>query len=443
LKSLTSSSPLTRRLAAVLAAAALLVAGAAMMPAPSSASPSHAHSGWVATWAASPMQGTALESATAYAGFSNQTVRNIIYTSVGGDELRLQVSNTFGTTPLTVGGVSVGTVLDGAQLVPGTARTLTFHGQASVTIPPGAQVLSDPLAMRVMPLQELAVSLYLPNATGPATNHGDAQQTGYIASGNHAGDTAATAYTTTDSSWFFLDGLDVHDPAAPGTIVAFGDSITDGYQSQVDANARWPNYLARRLDAALGDRTPAVVDEGISGNRVLNNSACFGVSAEARFARDALSQPGVKDVILLEGINDIGFSGNPDTGCSVPNDPTVTAAQIEAGYRDLINMAHARGVKIFAGTLTAFGGSHAIYDGNYGTATGEAMREAVNTWIQTSHAFDGVIDFARATQDPYDPTYLNPAYNSLNAGANSYDSLHPNDLGYEAMAGAINLALLK
>ena len=414
-----------------------------MMPAPSSASPSHAHSGWVATWAASPMQGTALESATAYAGFSNQTVRNIIYTSVGGDELRLQVSNTFGTTPLTVGGVSVGTVLDGAQLVPGTARTLTFHGQASVTIPPGAQVLSDPLAMKVMPLQELAVSLYLPNATGPATNHGDAQQTGYIASGNHAGDTAATAYTTTDSSWFFLDGLDVHDPAAPGTIVAFGDSITDGYQSQVDANARWPNYLARRLDAVFGDRTPAVVDEGISGNRVLNNSACFGVSAETRFERDALSQPGVKDVILLEGINDIGFSGNPDTGCSVPNDPTVTAAQIEAGYRDLINMAHARGVKIFAGTLTAFGGSHAIYDGNYGTVTGEAMREAVNTWIQTSHAFDGVIDFARATQDPYDPTYLNPAYNSLNAGANSYDSLHPNDLGYEAMAGAINLALLK
>jgi lysophospholipase L1-like esterase len=414
-----------------------------MMPAASSASLSHARSGWVATWAASPMQGTALESATAYAGFSNQTVRNIIYTSVGGDEVRVQVSNTFGTTSLTVGGVSVGVVLDGAQLVPGTARAVTFGGKASVTIPAGAQVLSDPLAMRVMPLQELAVSLYLPKATGPATNHGDAQQTGYVASGNHAGDTAAAAYTTTDSSWFFLDGLDVHDPAAPATIVAFGDSITDGYQSQVDANARWPNYLARRLDTAFGSSAPAVVDEGISGNRVLNNSACFGQSAEARFERDALSQPGVKDVILLEGINDIGFSGNPDTGCSVPNDPTVTAAQIEAGYRELIDMAHARGVKIFAGTLTPFGGSHAIYDGNYGTAYGEALREAVNTWIRTSHAFDGVIDFARVTQDHYDPLYLNPAYNSFNTAANSYDSLHPNDLGYQAMADAINLALLK
>lgn len=389
------------------------------------------------------MQGTALESAMAHAGFSNQTVRNIIYTSVGGDEVRLQVSNTFGTTSLTVGAVSVGIVLDGAQLVPGTARPVTFHGKASVTIPAGAQVLSDPLAMRVMPLQELAVSLYLPTATGPATNHGDAQQTGYVASGDHAGDTAATAYTTTDSSWFFVDGLDVHNPAAPGTVVAFGDSITDGYQSQVDANARWPNYLARRLHAVFGDRAPAVVDEGISGNRVLNSSACFGVSAEARFERDALSQPRVKDVILLEGINDIGFSGNPDTGCSVPNNPTVTAAQIEAGYRDLIRMAHARGVKIFAGTLTPFGGSHAIYDGNYGTAHGEALREAVNTWIRTSHAFDGVIDFARVTQDPYDPLYFNPVYNSFNSAANSYDNLHPNDLGYEAMADAINLALLK
>ena len=443
MKSLKSISPAARRLAAVLAGAALLAGGAALVPAASSAAPSHTHSGWVATWAASPMQGTALESSTAYAGFSNQTVRNIIYTSVGGDELRVQVSNTFGTAPLTVGGVSVGAVLDGAQLAPGTARTVTFHGSTSVTIPAGAQVLSDPVAMRVAPLQELAVSLYLPDATGPATNHGDAQQTGYVASGNHAGDTDATGYTTTDSSWFFVDGVDVHDPATSGTVVAFGDSITDGYQSQTDANARWPNYLARRPHSAFGASAPAVVDEGISGNRVLNDSACFGVSAEARFQRDALSQPSVKDVILLEGINDIGFSGNPDTGCSVPNNPTVTAAQIEAGYRDLINMAHARGVKIFAGTLTPFGGSHAIYDGNYGTAQGEALREAVNTWIQTSHAFDGVIDFARAIQDPSDSQYVNPAYNSFNSGANGYDSLHPGDLGYEAMADAINLALLK
>jgi lysophospholipase L1-like esterase len=414
-----------------------------MLPAAGSARLPVARSGWVATWAASPMAaGLESQSALAYGGFRDQTVRNVVYTSVGGNELRVQVSNAFGIRPLRVGAVSVGVVLVGAQLVPGTARTVTFRGKASVTIPAGAQVLSDPLAMRVSPLQELAVSLYLPAVTGPATYHMDALQTGYVASGDHAGDTAAAAYTANDSSWYYLDGLDVHDPAAPGTIVAFGDSITDGSQG-LNANGRWPNYLARRLHAVFGSRAPAVVDEGISGNRVLSNSVCYGESAEARFERDALSQPGVKAVILLEGINDIGFSGEPDSGCFVPSNATVTAAQIEAGYRDLIRMAHARRVKIFAGTLTPFQGSNAIYNGNFGTAHGEALREAVNTWIRTSHAFDGVIDFARVIQDPYDPLYINPVYNGFDSSINSYDNLHPNVVGYEAMADAINLALLR
>ena len=229
-----------RRLAAGLAAAALLLGLAGLLPAATSrASLSAARhgpgDGWVSSWAASPMAGT---SRVAFAGFADQTVRNIIYTSVGGGELRVQVTNTFGATPLTVGAVSVGVVLDGARLVPGTTRPVTFHGAASVTIPAGAEALSDPLAMAVRPLQELAVSLYLPAATGPATNHADAQQAGYVASGDHAGDAGAAAYTTTDRSWFFLDGLDVRDPAAPGTVVAFGDSITDGARSRAGANAR-------------------------------------------------------------------------------------------------------------------------------------------------------------------------------------------------------------
>ena len=441
---MTSWSPARvpiRRLAAGLAAAALLLGLAALLPAASSnAEPSAARfgpgDGWMASWAASPMAGTCPRSTVAHAGFADQTVRNIIDTSVGGDELRVQVSNTFGTAPLTVGAVSVGVVRRGAQLVPGTTRPVTFRGAASVTIPAGAEALSDPLAMTVRPLQELAVSLYLPAATGPATHHSDAQQTGYVASGDHAGDPAATAYTKTDSSWFFLDGLDVRDPSAPGTVVAIGDSITDGARSQVGANARWPNYLARRLIAAFGGRAPAVADEGISGNRLLNNSDCFGVSALARFERDALSQPGVKDVVLLEGINDIGLSEVADGGCFAPSNSSVSAAQIEAGDQELINMAHARGVRIFAGTLTPFLGSAAINGGNYGTACGEALREAVNTWIRTSHAFDGVIDFSRVIQDPYAPRYLNPAYNSG-------DSLHPNDLGYEVMADAIPLRLVR
>jgi lysophospholipase L1-like esterase len=269
----------------------------------------------------------------------------------------------------------------------------------------------------------------------------DAQQAGYVASGNHAGQTTGIAYTTTNFSWFFVDGLDVHDPAARSTIVAFGDSITDGSQP---ANTRWPNYLARRLHAVFGRRAPAVVDEGISGNRVLNSSACFGESAKARFMRDAMSQPGVKDVILLEGINDIGFSGEADSGCFAPNNAAVTAAKIEAGYLNLIHMAHAGGVKIFVGTLTPFKGSNAIYKGNFGTAHGERLREEVNTWIRTSHAFDGVIDFAKVIQNPYNPLYFNPVYNSFDdASLNLYDNLHPNVVGYEAMAHAINLALLR
>jgi len=417
--------------------AAVVLAGTLTGAAVASATPpGSGSSGWVATWAASPMQGTALESSLAYAGFTNQTVRNIIYTSVGGDQVRVQVTNTFGSKPLTVGAVSIGVVLHGAQLVPGTSRRLTFGGRRSVTIAAGGQVLSDPLPMRVRPLEELAVSLYLPTATGPATNHSDAQQTNYIAAGNQAAATAATAYTTTDSSWFFVDGVNVDDPGSDTTVVAFGDSITDGALSQVSGNARWPNYLASRLHADLGDHAPAVVDEGISGNRVLNSSACFGVSAEARFERDALGQPGVKAVILLEGINDIGFSGEPDTGCYAPNNPTVTAARIEAGYRVLISMAHARGVKIYAGTLTPFLGSHATYGGNYGTAKGERLREEVNNWILTSHAFDGVVNFSKVTADPYNPEYLNPVYNAAGEG------LHPGDLGYQAMADAIPLSWL-
>ena len=420
-----------RRGAAVLGGLALVVGAAVLVPAASGALASPrapAHQDWVASWAASPMAGTT--------SFSDQTVRNIIYTSVGGNRLRVQVSNTFGSAPLTVGDVSVGVVLDGAQLVPGTSHAVTFSGKRSVTIPAGAQVLSDPVTMRVRPLEELAVSLYLPTATGGATNHAIAEQTNYIAAGDHVGDAAATSYTSTTGSWYFVDGLDVRSATASGTIVAFGDSITDGYQSESGSNARWPNYLARRLDALLGDTAPGVVDEGISGNRILNNSSCFGVSALSRFERDALSQPGVKAVILLEGINDIGFAGNPDTGCSIPNDPNVTAAQIEAGYRALIKMAHAAGVKIYLGTLTPFAGSNPTYGGYYGTPHGEALRAAVNNWIRTSSGANGVIDFAKATEDPYNPLFLNPVYNSG-------DSLHPGDLGYEAMADAIPLKFVR
>jgi lysophospholipase L1-like esterase len=431
---------ITRRivaLAAVVAGLGVLITSAIIVSMRAGAADVGSGPGWVAGWAASPLGGGST-------GFRDQTVRNVVYTSVGGSEVRVRLSNTFGRGPVVVGAAGVGVVLDGARLVPSTTHSVTFGGHASVTIPAGRQVLSDPIHMRVRRLTELAVSLYLPNATGPATYHQLAWQTNFVASGDHARDAASGAYATKVGSWYFVDGVEVRNRATPGTVVAFGDSITDVGHSEVDAEARWPNYLSRRLSAVLGNKAPAVVDAGISGNRVLHGSSCDGQSALARFHRDALSQPAVKAVIMLEGINDIGFSAEPDTGCFSPTDPKLAATQIEAGYRRLIKMAHASGVKIFAGTLMPFLGSHCVYGGNYGTRRGERLRESVNHWIRTSHAFDGVADLATATADPYNHRYLNPSYNSTGGSAcQTADSLHPNDLGDQAIADAIPLKWFK
>jgi lysophospholipase L1-like esterase len=363
-------------------------------------------------------------------GLKNQTVRNIIFTSAGGTALRVQVSNTFGTAPLTIGKASVGAVANRPAVTTQTNHAVTFGGSASVTIPPGQQVTSDPVDVRVPALQEWAVSLYLPDATGSATNHSDAQQTTYIAAGDHAADAAATAFKTTTTSWFFVDEVDVRSATADGTIVAFGDSVTDGYRSKVDSDGRWPNYLALRLSRYLGDRAPGVVDAGISGNRVLQASPCYGVSAKARFQRDALSEPGVKAVIILEGTNDFSFAGASD-GCDTPNSP-VTAAQIEAGYTDLIKMAHARGVKVYLGTLVPpFRDWPNAVQGGYLT-----IWQQLNAWIRAGSGFDGMIDFSKVVADPKKPVAMSPGYDSG-------DGFHPNNTGYQAMADAIPLQFLK
>jgi lysophospholipase L1-like esterase len=379
--------------------------------------------GWVTSWSASPQ--VAAPGTLSAAGFDNQTVRDIIFSSVGGDPIRLELTNVFGASPLGVGRVTVAVAGPGAAVVPGTIHPVTFGGSASLRIPAGAQILSDPVAMRVRPLQDLAVSVYLPGRTGPATFHSDAQEVNWVsAPGDHAADQDAGAFTTATESWYYLSGLIVGSSGADGTVVAFGDSITDGVGSDVDANARWPSDLARRLDALDGRPTLAVADEGIGGNRVLAGSPWFGASAEARFGPDALDQPGVRDIIVLEGINDIGFSAVP------PHPGTdVSAAQIIAGYQRLIAQAHVRDLRIFGATLLPFKGA------GYYTAAGEAKREAVNSWIRTSGAFDGVIDFDAVMRDPADPLRLNPAYDSG-------DHLHPNDAGYQAMANAISLQML-
>ncbi|HEX4830927.1 MAG TPA: SGNH/GDSL hydrolase family protein [Trebonia sp.] len=379
---------------------------------------------WVATWATSAQEPS--DGAGPQHGFEDETVREIIYASVGGSAVRIRLTNLFGQRPLVIGAATVGAVLDGADLVPGTDVPLTFAGAASVTIPVGATVTSDPVQRAVTPLEELALSLYLPVLTGPPTNHLDAEQQAYMAPGNHAGDSAGSAFTTPERSSYYATEVDVRADSAPGTVVAFGDSITDGLDSDPGANDRWPNYLARRYDAALGASAPAVVDEGISGNRVLEDSACSGQSALNRFTRDALDVAGVRAVILMEGINDIGFALRPPAVCSTPTNARLTASQVEAGYRTLINLAHARGVKVYLGTLTPTNGT---------PGPSYWLRQQVNRWILASHAAgisDGVVDFQAALADPADPGYMAPAYNSG-------DNLHPGDLGYSAMADAVPL----
>jgi lysophospholipase L1-like esterase len=382
--------------------------------------------GWVTSWSASPQ--VAAPGTLPARGFENRTIRNIVFTSVGGGPIRLELTNLFGTWPLLLSDVTVAVAGPGAAVVPGSIHQVTFGGSRWFQIPAGGQVLSDPVTMRVRPLQRLAVSVYLPGLTGPATFHSDAQQVSWVSvHGDHAADQGGGAFAARTSSWYYLSGLITRSPGTEGTVVAFGDSITDGVASAVGANARWPNDLARRLDALHGP-TLAVADEGIGGNRVLNDSLCCGASAEARFRRDVLDQPGVRDVIVLEGINDLGFSQMRPHPVVDPV-TYVSAAQVIAGYRQLIAQAHARGLRIFGATLLPFAGA------GYYTPAAEAKREAINQWIRTSGAFDGVVDFDAVMRDPVDPLLLNPLYDSG-------DHLHPDDAGYRAMADAVDLGML-
>jgi lysophospholipase L1-like esterase len=420
---------LLRRIAFALAASAL-IAGAVVGLTPKSPTVASASSsGWVETWAAAMTKPTPMVANRADTGFRDQTIRNVIFTSVGGQEVRIRLSNRYGDRPLRIGQASVGVVASDGNLS-GPAYAVTFDGSRSVVVPAGEEVVSDAVAMPVSALEDLAVSIYVPQATGPATFHFFGEQNNYLAHGNHVGDVSDRGYATHDTSWYFLDGVEVlgADKRA-GTVVAFGDSITDGIGSTPGANQRWPDFLARRLDATYGAEAPGVLDEGIGGNRVLNPSACYGPSAVTRFNQDVLDQPGVRAVIVLEGINDIGYSQDADVGCLAPT-TNVSAAQIIGGYRKMIAMAHAHGIKIIGATLTPFESSW------FWTAGGQAKWTAVNHWILTSGAFDGVVDFAHVLGVPGHPNDVDPRYDSG-------DGLHPSDAGYQAMADAINLGQLR
>jgi len=376
---------------------------------------------WIGTWSNAlhaPDAGFGITNP----GFNNQTLRQIVHTSVGGDQVRVRLS-TFGADALVVGAAHIALRDAGPEIVPGSDRVLTFSGQPSITIPPSGVVLSDPIELDVPALSDLAVTIFVPESTGPATWHFEGLQTSYVSPpGDFTASTNMPVASTTQA-WFWLAGVDVTAPKQNGVIVAIGDSITDGTASTPDTNNRWPNHLARRLLARPGNHDMGVVDVGIAGNRVLHD--IIGANALARFDRDVLVQTGVTHVIVLEGINDIGFSG-----IGFP-DQAVSADEIIAGHKQLIERAHARGLEIFGGTLTPFEGTTIP---GYFTPEGEAKRQAVNEWIRTSGAYDAVIDFDAAIRDPSQPSRMLPAYDSG-------DHLHPNDAGYEAMANAIDLKL--
>jgi lysophospholipase L1-like esterase len=363
--------------------------------------------------------------------FTNQTLRQIVRTSIGGSRARVVLTNAYGTAPVTIGAAHIA-LRDKDSSIQGSAKALTFSGRPTITIPANAIAYSDPVDLAVPQLSDLAIDLYLPGTTNtPATvtMHGGALQTNYVSeTGNYSGKPAFPAIGRT-TSWFLLSRVDVASPDAAGAIVTFGDSITDGARSTSDTNNRWPDHLARRLLSA--GLKMGVLNAGIGGNRVLSEATVppgidvravgAGINALARFERHVLSQAGVTHVIVLEGINDIG---------NARQNPTPTAEDLIAAHKQLIEQAHARGLKIYGATLTPFWGAA------YFTEAGETKRQALNEWIRNGKGYDGVIDFDKATRDPGDPKKFLEKYDSC-------DYLHPGDAGYKAMGEAIDLSLFR
>jgi lysophospholipase L1-like esterase len=388
---------------------------------PNGAHPPELSSHWSTTWGASETV-PAPDSAV----FSNQTLRLIVHTSSGGNQVRIKLSNVFGTRPLSISGASVGLRESGALLVAGSHRTLTFGGRNSIDIPIGAYALSDPAPLSILPQLDIAVSLFIGGYSGPATRHALALQTSYVsAQGNFVDRYDGGAFPTEIHDWPFLTAVEVSTTDSVRSIVAFGDSITDGYQSTADANHRWPDYFVDRLAAA--HRKAAVVNEGIGGNRIWHNAIpdrlFFGPNGLSRFDRDAVNVAGASHIVVLLGINDIG-QANPT---SHPEEQ-VSAEDIIVGLKQFALRAHAHGIRIVAGTLTPYEGA-AYFD-----ARGEAMREQVNAWLRGAKDFDGLIDFDFVLRDPAVPTKMKATYDSG-------DHLHPSDAGYKAMAEAVDLAL--
>ncbi|MGW7078814.1 SGNH/GDSL hydrolase family protein [Streptomyces sp. NPDC054866] len=420
----------TRNSAVAAAAALALTAGLAVTGAHASGSKSPSGPAWTAAWAASPQRAsTGFKSNWSEDGFSGQTLRQVVRVTEGGDRARIRLSNAYGTSPLHIAGATIARTKKGggAAVEEGSVRRLTFEGRRSVEIPAHGQLSSDKAGLGIKPFESVTVTLHLARTTGPATFHAQSFATSYRADGDHVADAGAGAFGESTESWYFLSGVDVTGDRARrgGGIVLFGDSITDGFASSTDLNRRWSDALAERL-AKAGTPRP-VLNAGIGGNLVLNDSAWYGERGTARFGRDALDLPGVGTVVVLEGLNDIGFSES-DTPTYKPA-PKVSAEELIAGHRKLIRAAKEKGVRVVGATLLPLGGSD-----HYGERAAK-VSDAFNAWVRTSGEYDSYVDFDRALADPSDGDRLAPQYDSG-------DHLHPNDAGYRAMARAVDLETL-
>jgi lysophospholipase L1-like esterase len=377
---------------------------------------------WVGTWASSQMVPVGRFS---QADLTDATVRQVVRVSLGGERLRIRFSNRFGTRPLRIESVQVARSADPAtaRIAAGSGRAVTFAGHDSVTLAPGADAVSDPVDLALPPLSHLAISFYLPQPPSPRTSHPGSRTTTFLVHGNRSA-SANLPGARTIGHWTQLAGVDVIAGPRAAAIVAFGDSITDGFGIRPNSDQRWPDFLAARLQADPATRHLAILNHGISGNRVLAEG--FGPSALARFERDVLGQPGIKFLILLEGINDLGMLGT-----ATPAARRALVANLIAAYTRMITLARARGIKVIGATILPFGGSEYRPD-----AAAEADRGALNAWIRAPGHFDAVVDFDAVMRDPAVPTRMRRAYDSG-------DGLHPSAAGYRAMAQAVPLALFR
>jgi lysophospholipase L1-like esterase len=440
-----AASATVRSRRAFLAAGAVVFAGLVLAFAPAKAQQPMpwAAERWVATWGAALAGPPTTSGPQAY---ENQTLRLVVHTSIGGSMARVRLSNELGTAPLRIGSAHIAVCQSGSATVPGTDRTLKFGGSETVTIAAGAQVLSDPVELAVPALSGLAVSLYLPGRVQAITDHGAARQAGYLSLQGNFTDSATLPVEHTLTSWPFLTEVDVNRPDA-AAVVILGDSITDGPVTKAEGERSWPDHVALRLQttrdlwkSARGGHSAlpgmnsrlGVVDRSYGGHRLLRGAGdkgLFGQAALARFDRDVLATAGVRHLVVVTGISDIGL---PGTG-AVPVTDRVSAQDLIDGYRQLIARAHDKGIAVYGATLAPFEG--AIIPGFY-TAEKEAVRDAVNNWIRGSGEFDAVIDLDHAVRDPANPSRILPAYDSG-------DHLHLNDRGLQEMANVAALELFR